>query len=340
MKAFSLKLLAMSLLTAATAPAKDWGTYEGKSGPGEGKHIVFLAGDEEYRSEEGLPMLAKILSQRHGFKCTVLFSINKDGVIDPNTKDNQPGMDALDTADLCVILLRFRDWPDAQMKHFVDYYLAGKPFIALRTSTHAFAYGKDSTSPYAKFGLKSSEWKGGFGRQVLGETWLDHWGNHKFEATRGIIETTAKDHAILRGVEDIFGNTDVYEAHPPSDVRVLVRGQVLKGMKPHDEPADYRRKTKTGIEQGVNDPMQPVVWVRENKNESGKVNKIVTTTMGSSTDLQSEGLRRLLANAAYWTVGLESKIPAKANVDYVGEFQPLMYGFDGGKKGMKPADFE
>ena len=285
-------------------------------------------------------MLAKILSQRHGFKCTVLFSINKDGLIDPNTKNNQPGIEALDTADLCVMLLRFREWPDAQMKHFVDYYLAGKPIIALRTSTHAFAYGKDSTSPYAKFGLKSSEWKGGFGRQVLGETWLDHWGNHKFEATRGIMENTAKDHAILRGVEDIFGNSDVYEAHPPSDVTVLVRGQVLKGMKPDDAPADYRRKTRTGIEQGINDPMQSVVWVREYKNESGKVNKIVTTTMGSSTDLQSEGLRRLLVNAAYWTVGLESKIPAKANVDYIGGFQPLMYGFDGGKKGLKPEDFE
>ena len=33
-------------------------------GPGKGKHIVLLAGDEEYRSEEGLPMLGKILSQR------------------------------------------------------------------------------------------------------------------------------------------------------------------------------------------------------------------------------------------------------------------------------------
>src|SRR5688500_17068477 len=29
-------------------------------GPGKGKHVVLLAGDEEYRSEEALPMLAKI----------------------------------------------------------------------------------------------------------------------------------------------------------------------------------------------------------------------------------------------------------------------------------------
>ena len=73
-----------TLLTAtvclATANADPSITYPAKDGPGKGKHIVFLAGDEEYRSEEGLPMLAKILSQRHGFKCTVLFSLAADGI--------------------------------------------------------------------------------------------------------------------------------------------------------------------------------------------------------------------------------------------------------------------
>jgi len=340
MKPCSSILLPLGLLAVNPAAAKDWVTYEGRPGPGEGKHIVFLAGDEEYRSEEGLPMLAKILSQRHGFKCTVLFSINKDGEIDPLTKDNQPGLETLDSADLCVMLLRFREWPDAQMKHFADYYLAGKPFIALRTSTHAFAYTKNPASPYAKFSCRSNEWKNGFGGQVLGETWVDHWGRHKSEATRGIIEEAAKGHVILRGVGDIFGDTDVYEAHPPADAMVLVRGQVLKGMTPDSGPADYRRKNRLGVEQGINDPMQPVVWVRERENEAGKTNRIVTTTMGSSTDLQNEGLRRLLVNAAYWAVGLESRVPAKASVEYVGTYQPLMYGFDAGTKGLKPADHE
>src|SRR5690349_11051369 len=103
-------LLALMLLVfAARSFAQDHVVYEGKEGPGKGKHIVFLTGDEEYRSEEGLPMLAKILSQRHGFKCTVLFSI-KNGEIDPNTKSNEPGMEALDSADLCIMLLRFREW--------------------------------------------------------------------------------------------------------------------------------------------------------------------------------------------------------------------------------------
>src|SRR5437867_4806387 len=169
-------LLALNFCGVLSALAKDWVAYEGKDGPGQGKHIVFLTGDEEYRSEEGLPQLARILAVRHGFKCTVLFSLNKNGEIDPNTRNNEPGLEALTSADLCVMLLRFREWPDEQMKYFVDYYLAGKPFIALRTSTHSFDYGAKSESPYKKFHWQSKEWPAGFGKQVLGETLVSHRG--------------------------------------------------------------------------------------------------------------------------------------------------------------------
>src|ERR1044071_5347927 len=162
----------LHLLPAAKSHASDWVVYQGGEGPGKGKHIVLISGDEEYRSEEGLPMLAKILAVRHGFKCTVLFPIKPaDGTIDPNDHGNIPGMEALDSADLCIMLWRFRELPDDKMKHFVDYFLAGKPFIALRTSTHAFAYTQNKQSPYAKFDWQSKEWPSGFGRQVLGETW-------------------------------------------------------------------------------------------------------------------------------------------------------------------------
>lgn len=308
---------------------KEWVVYEGKEGPGKGKHIVLLSGDEEYRSEEGMPLLGKILAVRHGFKCTVLFPINpQTGEIDPKYTKNVPGMEALKSADLVIVLWRFRELPDEQMQHFVDYYLSGKPIIAMRTSTHAFNYSDKSESKFKHYDWRSKEWRGGFGKQVLGETWVAHHGEHKKEATRGVIEASAKGHPILKGVEDIFGDSDVYTVNLPADAEILVRGQVLKGMKPEDEPVVGKK----------NEPMQPVVWLRNYKNEAGKTNKIVTTTMGSSTDLQNEGLRRLLVNAAYWAVGLP--VPEKADVSYVGEFTPLMYGFDGFKKGVKPAEHE
>jgi hypothetical protein len=324
-----VKVAALFLLLSFGGQAKDWVVYEGKEGPGRGKQIVLLSGDEEYRSEEGLPMLGRILAVRHGFKCTVLFPIDpKTGEINPDYTKNVPGMEALKEADLVIMLWRFRELPDEQMQQFVDYYLSGKPIIALRTSTHPFNYSDQSTSKFKQYDWRSKEWKGGFGKQVLGETWVAHHGAHKQEATRGIIEPSAKNHPILKGIDEIFGDSDVYTANPPADAEILVRGQVLAGMKPTDPPVEGKK----------NEPMQPIVWVRDYKNESGKTNKIVLTTMGAATDLQNEGLRRLLVNAAYWTLNLP--VPENADVSYVGEYQPSRYGFKGAKKGVKPADHE
>ena len=328
--------LAAFAIATMTTP-QDRLVFEGKTGPGHGKQIVFLTGDEEYRSEEGLVQLARILSERHGFKCTVLFSTNKAGQIDPNTQANEPGMDALDHADLCVMLLRFRHWPDAQMKHFVDYYHRGGPIIGWRTSTHAFDYPADSTSAYKDFGWKSKAWPGGFGKQVLGENWVSHWGNHGHEATLAVPEP-GTHHSILTGVQGVFGTTDVYEAAPPADATVLWRGQVLTGMNSTDVPATHRKKTASGNEQTVNDPMMPILWVRERWNEVGKVNRIVTTTMGAATDLVNDGLRRMIVNSVYWTTGLSHKIDPNLNVELVGSYHPTPFGFNGFLKEVKVDD--
>ena len=319
---FSLLLLAPTFAWAAQTSV----VYQPKDGPGRGKHIVFLSGDEEYRSEEGLPMLAKILSQRHGFKCTVLFALDPDGTINPDNQKSLPDAQALDSADAIVMLLRFRNWPDDAMKHFVDAYHRGVPIIGLRTATHSFQIKEGAYKDYSSFG-----------KRVLGEQWVNHWGNHKKEATKGIIEPSAKDDPILRGVTDVFGDSDVYEAYPPADAKILLRGQVLKGMKSDDPPASYKKKRATDkTEQDVNDPMMAIAWTRINKNDAGTENRCFCTTMGAATDLQNEGLRRLIVNAVYWDAGLE--VPARADVNYVGQYKPSMYGFGGYVKGVKPDD--
>ena len=111
-------MILMMLMFDAPCQAKDWIVYEGKSGPGNGKHVVLLSGDEEYRSEEGLPMLAKILSQRHGFKCSVLFSVDDEGVIDPNDQTSLAGAESLESADAIVMLLiRYDQWPQPTDRH-------------------------------------------------------------------------------------------------------------------------------------------------------------------------------------------------------------------------------
>src|SRR4029077_3874937 len=121
--------------------------YSGGHGPGRGKHVVLIAADQEYRSEESIPALARILAERHGFHCTVLFSVNRQtGEIDPNTIDNIPGLEALRRADLVVLFARWLELPDAQMKEIIDYTDSGRPIVALRTSTHPFNYQKHPES--------------------------------------------------------------------------------------------------------------------------------------------------------------------------------------------------
>ena len=134
------------------AAADPWVVYDGYDGPGKGKHIVLISGDEEYRSEEALPQLGKILAKRHGFKCTVLFAVDPaTGTIDPKNLSNIPGLEALKTADLMIIFTRFRNLPDEQMRHIVEYVEAGKPIIGIRTATHAFDIPAGKT--YAKIQL-------------------------------------------------------------------------------------------------------------------------------------------------------------------------------------------
>ena len=80
----------------------------------------------------------------------------------------------------------------------------------------------------------------------------------------------------------------------------------------------------------------PIAWTRLHKNKAGNTNRVFCTTMGAATDLQSEGLRRLIVNAVYW--GLKLDVPKRADVGYVEPFKPTAYGHDGFKKGVRPAD--
>ncbi|WP_425617426.1 ThuA domain-containing protein [Anatilimnocola sp. NA78] len=325
--AFTFAFLLILPLTASAAGV----VYEGTEGPGKGKHIVLVAGDEEYRSEEALPQLGQILAKHHGFKCTVLFPIAEDGTINPDVS-NIPGLEALDSADLMIVGLRFRDLPDEQMKHMADYIESGKPIIGLRTSTHAFNIKKGKTYEKYSWGYGGSEYPKGFGKQVLGETWVNHHGKHGSQATRGIFAKGQESHPILKGIADgaIFGPTDVYTVNLPlpGDSTPLVLGQVVDGMKEEDK----------ALEGAKNDPMMPVAWTKTYETSSGKKARVFTTTMGASQDLLNEAVRRMIVNASFWALAMEEKLPAKATVDLVGDYKPSRFSFKGYVKGVKPED--
>jgi hypothetical protein len=327
--------MAGALILAATLAAagpQDARVLElaGGDGPGAGRHVVLVAGDEEYRSEEALPMLAQVLAARHGFRCTVSFATDPEsGTIDPTAATCQPGLAALDTADVLVLFARFREWPDADMAHFVRYVESGRPIVAIRTATHAFHYARDPESPYARYDWRSEAWPGGFGRQVLGETWVAHHGAHGSQSTRGVLEPEQIEHPLLRGVRDVWGPTDVYAVSDlPADAVVLVRGQVLDGMTPDSKPVE-------GVQ---NDPLMPLIWLRERPLESATTQRIVCSTIGASVDLECEDLRRLFVNAIFWSADLD--VPQRADVEPVTPYAPTSFGFGKHRQGLRSADFD
>jgi hypothetical protein len=229
---------------------------------------------------------------------------------------------------MMVISTRFRELPDDQMKWIIDYTNAGKPVMGLRTATHPFNYTRNLNSPYAKYSFNSKNPDGGYGRLVLGETWVSHHGHHGKESTRGLLNEAMKGHPILKGVTDIWGPTDVYTVRElTGQPQVLVHGQVLSGMNPTDPP--NRDK-----------PTMPLAWIKTYTGEKGKASRVFCTTMGAAVDLKSEGLRRLLVNGCYWGMGMERQIPEKSVVDCVGPFNPTFYGFAKHVRNIRPADLK
>lgn len=309
-------------------PAGDlWLTYSGQAGPGKSKHIVLIAADQEYRSEQSLPMLARVLSHHHGFDCTVLFSVNEKGEVDPTLpapfkdetkRHNIPGLEYLAKADCVIWLSRFMQLPDDQLQHFHDYFDSGKPLIALRTANHGFWRPKE----YRVQGKAVSL------RELLGGTFMGHHGGWHRESTRGVIVSANQHHPVLAGVSDIWGTSDVYRCHNekfpfPDDCTALVMGQPLVNLNP-DAPPNTEKE-----------PL-PVAWVKTWTGNNGAAARILHFTMGSAEDFQNAGVRRLTVNAVYWGLGMEDSIDPARSVDFVGEYQPLKAGFNYEALGVQP----
>jgi type 1 glutamine amidotransferase len=324
----SLLFLAGPLL--ATQASDPWVVYPGGEGPGKGKHIVFVTGEESYRSEESMPLMARILSRHHGFKCTVLFAIDpKDGTINPQVKDNIPGLEALESADLLVAFFRWRELPDDQMKRILDYTNSGKPILGVRNATHPFRFDKRKDSPYAKYTWQSKDPEGGWGRMVLGETWVSHYGKNLVESTRCDAAETMADHPILKGVKKSFWiPDDVYGISTlQGDCKPVLLGQPLVGWKAEDKP-------------NLDKKPLPIAWTKSFTGTGGKAARIFTTTMGHGDAFKVEDFRRLLSNACYWCMGLEERISDKGIVDLVGAYDPGPVGGAGLRKGVKPSDLK
>jgi len=318
-------ILLASLTGAGLAQADTSIVYEGDSGPGLGKHIVFLASDHEYRTEQTSPALARILAKRLGFKCTVVFGVDDNGFIEAGSS-NVSGLKALKQADLFFIFARFLNLPDDEMAHVESYIEKGGPVVGLRTSSHAFQIPKDSK--YAKYDFKSNVkgYENGFGHQILGNTWVGHYGNNHQQGTRIQIVPEQKAHAILTGVGDnAFTHAGAYVGKPGPDFTVLTNSQPLVSMDPKADPDSKK-------------PPMPSTWTRHYEAKDGKKHRVFHSTQGASEDILDDNYRRMIINGVLWAAGMEKVIKPDLDISFVGPYQPTTFSFGGHVKNVKPSD--
>ena len=298
--------------------------YSASGNDKKDKHLVLIASDHEYRAEETIPALARILSVHHGFNCTVLFGTDQNGEIQAGIS-NIPGLEALKKADGMVIFTRFLALPPEQMKHLDDYFNRAGPVLGLRTSTHGFNY-KNDKDPYYKYHFRytGKDYEGGFGHQVLGQTWVGHYGKNHTQSTRISIIPKQKENPILRGVKNIHVQAGGYNAEAQKDWNILTMAQPLMTMKADGAPD----KTK---------PPMASEWTRHYKGKNGKKGRVFTSLYGASEDLLNPGYRRMIINGVYWTLGLENKIKSNSKIDFVGPYNPSTFKNKGEVKGIKPS---
>jgi len=315
--------------TQHPVPESDlWLTYEGGDGPGEGKHVVLIAAEQEYRAEQALPMLARTLSRHHGFHCTVIFLMNDEGLVDPtgpspvkeaDVYNNVPGMEHLAKADCLIWMSRFLKLNDEDSDHLYDYFDSGKPIIALRTANHGLRGGKPCRVNGEKVSLG----------EMLGGAFMKHHGGWKREATSGIVIEKQKNHPILAGIgEDyVWGTTDVYRCHKedtvPAGCTALLLGQPMKTLE-RDAPPNT---DKVAL---------PIAWTKMWTGNRGKASPILHFTMGSAKDFENEGVRRVTINGVYWGLGMSDQIKPDSDMSIVGEYNPLKDGFNYEKLGVYP----
>lgn len=334
-----LFLAVYSIASAQSAGAESWVTYKGNEGPGKGKHVVFVL-NGKYSSAQDLAVLAEMLAVRHGFACTVLFTINpRTGAIDHEANE-MPGLEALDKADLMVISMCARHFPDEQMKHIYDYVESGRPIVGIRFANEAFLYKQDDPSPYAIFShaRRGPIWNAGFGFNVLGEDFVGHQYHSKMnlQSHRAFIVPTAKKHPILRGIDDgeIWGRSDALRVRMPMQqgLNPLLVAQVLCGANKPDDPLVGATAEDNGEDyREHNVPLTPVAWTFGYTNSHGKTSRVFNTTMGDAPDFENEAMRRLFVNACYWALAMDNQIPEKTNAELFSPFGRF-------RDGIKPQD--
>lgn len=292
--------------------------------------IVFVTGDEEYRSEESMPMLAEILKRELNAEIHICYSVDSLGFIDPNRTDHIANLESLMDADLMIMFTRFRNLPDNERKYITDYAESGKPMVGFRTATHAFMYENDST----KFQF-NNDWP----TRVFGQQWITHHG-HFDDGSGALTAVTVPDdkdqHPILNGVSDFDAYSWLYHVDGGKwklhgDSYPLLQGRSLKSNHEMNNRLDEYPLTN------------PVAWTKSYKGANNSINaRVFFTTLGHPFDFKNVSMRKLALNGIYWALSIEEQIPSDGvNVEFVNAYEPNNSGFGMKyKQKMKPRQIQ
>ena len=282
--------------------------------------VVLVAGDEEYRSEETLPMLASILRRDHGFRTRILYSLDDEGRVDPEALENIPGTEALSDADLMVLFTRFRALPEDQLRPILDYAKSGRPIVGLRTATHAFRYPGDH--PRAE--SLNDDWP----QEVLGQRWITHHGHFdEGGAPLTSVKPLPGTHPVMRGVGPFDAYSWLYHVEGGGDTLPESATRLAEGTAIKSAHRDHDRFPRTN----------PVTWAME-RDEPGLPKRVFFTTLGHPYDFRSEDARRMLVQGVLWTLGRETAIPEEGlSVPAPKGWRPTNAGFGTQLRGRTPS---
>lgn len=283
-------------------------------------HIVFVTGDEEYRSEESMPMLAKMAERELGVTTEVLFALDSNGIVNPNVNDHIAGLEALERADMMVLFTRWRALPDDQAKYILDFAESGKPMAGFRTSTHAFMYKDDSLRQHL-----NNDWP----TAVFGQQWITHHGHFEdgHDPLTKVLLDSGSSSPILHGLGAFDAYSWLYhvdggewEINP--NTRPLLWGTSLRSKHEAAGRTDQFPMTN------------PVAWTNDYKGA-----RVFFTTLGHPYDWRNDNMRRLALNGMAWA--LEREIPVGGfATEFEGTYAPNNSGFgEKFKVGLRPGDF-
>jgi nicotinamidase-related amidase/type 1 glutamine amidotransferase len=222
------------------------------------KRLVMIISEPEYETEKSLPVFA-LKHLGHEFSVDYVFADAKD-------QNKLAGLELIDDADALLISVRRRALPAEQLSAIRRFVEAGKPVVALRTASHAFAL-RNNEPPSGRVLWPE------FDNDILGGNYHNHHGSGP--KTQIELAEGAKDHPILKDVDvnKLVGNGSLYVTKPLAESAT----PLLIGSVPGKDS-------------------EPIAWT----NRPATGNRVFYTSLGHIEDFKNPEFQKLLKNAIVW----------------------------------------